>query len=345
MGRALFIVCEAYQKRGVERKVRAQAEALRKIGGFETACFSPAHVPDRLWRSQYRAVRQAREASLIYYRYASLNWMIHLFLVTKMKKRYLIEINTLNREELKQERGLKGFLKRLFNSLFEKSLLKQSRAVLVVSPQIKEDVLSLSPDSDVRIIDNGYEKRAVTPQIDRDVARRVREWRAKGYLVALFAGSFFPWSGVDRIIKRLKAWPKVGLILAGSGPELKGLLSRVDVSLRERILYTGPQTEEELAGLYESADFAFSSQALDRIGIRDARPLKTREYLAYGLPVVCGYRENPELEETGLILSPSVTPEELAKVCRQESKEERMRRTLPLLSWDRVYEKTGDLFP
>ncbi|HHH84534.1 MAG TPA: glycosyltransferase [Firmicutes bacterium] len=345
MGKALFIVCEAYQERGVEKKVRAQAEALRKIGGFTPALFSPVHALDRLWASQYRAVRQARDASLIYYRYASLNWMIHLFLLTKMKKRYLVEINTLNSEELKQERGLKGFLKRLFNSLFEKSLLKQSRAVLVISPQIKEAVLSLSPGSDVRIIDNGYEKKEVIPQVNCDVARRVREWRRKGYLVALFAGSFFPWSGVDRIIKRIEEWPKVSLIMAGSGPELKSLLSKLDASLRERFLYTGPQSEEELAGLYESADFAFSSQALDRIGIREARPLKTREYLAYGLPVVCGYQEKPELVETGLILPPEVTMEELEAVCRQKSKEERTRHILPLLSWDKVYERVGDLFP
>ena len=345
MGKAFFIVCESYAKTGVEKKVRGQAAALESVAGLQPLCFSPVRCWDRLVASQHRVIREARGASFLYYRYASLNWLIHLFLLRKMKGRYLLEINTINREELRKERGGKGLLKRMLNSLFEKRLLKHSRAVLAVSPQIKEDILSLSPGSEVRIIENGYEKRLVPAVVKDHVAKRVREWREKGYLVALFAGTFFPWSGADRIVNGLKEQTGVALIMAGSGPELKTTLAAVEGGLRERVLYVGTQTEEELAGLYETADFAFSSQALDRIGIRDARPLKTREYLAYGLPVVCGYRENPELVETGLILPPDIPMEELEAVCREETKEERTQRILPLLSWERVYDGIGDLFP
>lgn len=345
MGKALFVVCEAYEKTGVEKKVRAQAAALGKIAGLKPLCISPVRAWDRLVASQYRVIREARGASFLYYRYASLNWMIHIFLLMRMKNRYLLEINTINRKELKKERGGKGLLKRMLNCLFEKPLLRCSRAVLAVSPQIKEDLLSLSRGSDVRVMDNGYEKRPVTPELHEKAAKIIGQWKGEGFLVALFAGTFFSWSGADRIAQWLRQQPKVALVMAGSGPELKRVLTAVENGLDERLLYVGSQTEEELAGLYKTADFAFSSQALDRIGIRDARPLKTREYLAYGLPVVCGYRESPELTETGLILSPDVTMEELVAVCRRESKEERMKRILPLLSWDNIYEKVGDLFP
>ena len=345
MGKAFFVVCEAYEKTGVEKKVRAQARALHQAAGLMPLCVSPVRGWERLVSSQCRIIRQAGKASFLYYRYASLNWLIHLFLLKKMKNRYLIEINTLNREELKRERGLKGLLKRLFNALFEKPLLQRSRAVLAVSQQVKEDVLSLSPASEVRIMENGYEKREVSPEMNAHVAQKVHEWREKGFLVALFAGTFFSWSGADLIVKGLKNRTKVGLILAGFGPELNAVLSAIEGDLHERILYVGSQTEAELAGLYEIADFAYSSQALGRIGIQDARPLKTREYLAYGLPVVCGYGESHELLQTGLILSPEITMEELETICRRESKEERMQRALPLLSWNRIYNKMGDLFP
>ena len=345
MGKRFFIVCETYKNTGVERKIEAQKKALKKRGRFEPLLESPSSPYQRLYKAQRTIIQKAKEAELIYYRYSALNWLLHRFLIKKMKGRFLLEINTLNRPELKRERGVKGLVKRLFNTVYEKELYQRARGVLVLTPEIGAYVRGLCPIASVTVIDNGYEKRDVFPETDSVIAEKIYNWKKKNYLVGLFAGTFFPWAGVDRMIKRIEQWRNVGLILAGFGPELKGLLSALEAPFHERILYTGPQTESELAGLYEMADFAFSSLALDRIGLRDARPLKTREYLAYGLPVVCGYRENPELEETGLILSSGITPEELEKVCRQKSKEERVKRVLPLLSWEKIYEKIGDLFP
>ncbi|MCX7867577.1 MAG: hypothetical protein N2438_10690, partial [Limisphaera sp.] len=44
--------------------------------------------------------------------------------------------------------------------------------------------------------------------------------------------------------------------------------------------------------LLSRADAGIGSLALHRLGLTEACPLKTREYLAYGLPVIIGYKDS-----------------------------------------------------
>lgn len=93
-----------------------------------------------------------------------------------------------------------------------------------------------------------------------------------------------PWHGLDRLCdlaRRAEDWcfDVVGLD-DGDLPECPDNVTAygfLDQAAYERIL--------------ERAHVAVGTLALDRKGMSEATPLKVREYLAYGLPVIIGYRD------------------------------------------------------
>ncbi|HEX2696291.1 MAG TPA: hypothetical protein VHM28_01195 [Anaerolineales bacterium] len=61
--------------------------------------------------------------------------------------------------------------------------------------------------------------------------------------------------------------------------------------LPTNITFHGYLREEHYRQLLAAADVALSSLGFHRIGLQEASPLKSREYLAYGLPMVVPYRD------------------------------------------------------
>lgn len=108
------------------------------------------------------------------------------------------------------------------------------------------------------------------------------------------AASFAPWHGTDLIIRGLSDYYHSGgkrdvrLHLAGDGPELPKLKSLVEqLGLSEHVVFYGMLPLEELYALYSRCTLALGCFGLFR---RDPNTpdgsLKTREYLAVGLPFV-----------------------------------------------------------
>ena len=57
-------------------------------------------------------------------------------------------------------------------------------------------------------------------------------------------------------------------------------------SIESRVKFYGPVFGEELNKIYEIADIAVSSLGLHRLGLKQSATLKSREYLAKGLPII-----------------------------------------------------------
>lgn len=104
-----------------------------------------------------------------------------------------------------------------------------------------------------------------------------------------------PWHGVDKLLTLAKLFPHWQVDVIGPEPPegytnfpniyFHGFLSRVDY---ERVL--------------ARSDVAIGTLALHRKGLNEASPLKVREYLAYGLPVVMAYRDTDFLGGAPFIL-------------------------------------------
>ena len=109
------------------------------------------------------------------------------------------------------------------------------------------------------------------------------------------------WHGFDRIIKGLaeyKGERKVEFVVVGEGSELNELKRLVNsYSLEEKVSFRGLKFGEELDQCFEECSVAVGSLGLHRLGITPSS-LKSREYMARGIPFVMTDTESMEKDST-----------------------------------------------
>lgn len=110
------------------------------------------------------------------------------------------------------------------------------------------------------------------------------------------------WHGYDRLIRALaevnkKDLPyKVSFTIVGDGAERPVLEALVrELGLQEQVFFTGMLIGDELDAVFLDKHIGVASLGLYRIGLSEASVLKTREYIARGLPVI-GVGEDPDFE-------------------------------------------------
>lgn len=129
----------------------------------------------------------------------------------------------------------------------------------------------------------------------RSVRVRSCDWEPakNGPIEILCCARFSKWHGVDRLVIGLANYygnggtRDVRVRMLGEGPELPKLKSMVaDNNLGDRVLFYGFQDKEAMDGLYDRCSFAVGSLGLHRLGLAGASTLKSREYIAKGVPFV-----------------------------------------------------------
>lgn len=122
-------------------------------------------------------------------------------------------------------------------------------------------------------------------------------------LNVIAVGTLAVWHGWDKLIEALpllnvKTKFQVKLTIIGDGPELENLqrLARKN-NVSNQVEFTGLIPKEKLREFYQNQHLAISSLGWSRTGVSVASPLKTREYLAYGLPVIYSTYD-PDLDGT-----------------------------------------------
>ena len=105
-----------------------------------------------------------------------------------------------------------------------------------------------------------------------------------------------PWHGLDKIVKLAAVIPEWSFHLVGIGVEDVGGAIPSNVKTWGALLYT------EYLPLLAEADCAIGTLALHRKEMQEASPLKTREYLAHGLPVISGCRDTDFMEGADFLL-------------------------------------------
>lgn len=99
------------------------------------------------------------------------------------------------------------------------------------------------------------------------------------------------WHGVEKIIDLAAKLPDSQFEIVG--------LTRDDLTAQavpDNVRLHGPKYGGDLEAVYRSCDIGLGTLALHRRGMETTSALKPLEYLAFGLPVILGYRETePEL--------------------------------------------------
>lgn len=179
----------------------------------------------------------------------------------------VFEINSLTSEEYR----VVSTFKYLLHFVTEKRLLGAAKGLVSVSNEIDKFLPDVSAKRSV--IGNGYDfSRCIT-----------RVPPKNGRPALIFVGSSNqPWQGVDKVVRLARLIPEFDFHIVVPGFRCDG---------PNNVICHGGLYGNDLEKIFSCADVALGTLALHRKNMQEATPLKTREYLAYGIPVVAGYRD------------------------------------------------------
>ena len=121
--------------------------------------------------------------------------------------------------------------------------------------------------------------------------------------------NMFPGHGIDRVLRGISDYysksfsKKIYLHLIGEGPELQKLKQLTStLSISPYVFFYGPLNGEKKDAIYQKCNCGCGPLASHRTGYKLASPLKTKEYLAYGIPFICSYDEIGPINNSDFIL-------------------------------------------
>ena len=132
----------------------------------------------------------------------------------------------------------------------------------------------------------------IRDRIDVESEKIVEKKKATNEITLLAVAIMRRQHGYEWVIRGLKTYynkahrEKVKLLIVGDGPEKKKYQRLVYKYHLEDVVKFYPTTVgEELNKLYDQADIALAAFGMYKLGVNRLSALKTREYLAKGLPL------------------------------------------------------------
>jgi glycosyltransferase involved in cell wall biosynthesis len=106
-------------------------------------------------------------------------------------------------------------------------------------------------------------------------------------------GTFAPWHGWDKVlyalanIKNNNDVFNIKYYIIGDGVELKNLTILCNkLNLQDYVFFLGTKKREDYVNIINRCNLGVGSLAWERVGVKVASPLKNREYISCGIPVV-----------------------------------------------------------
>ena len=182
----------------------------------------------------------------------------------------VIEVNSLDiSEHLLWSRMLGAY-----NLITRRLILSRPAGLVYVSHELAGHQAFSSFAKPTKVIANGIDLKGIEPlpAPHNDNPRLV-----------FMAGELLPWHGVDKLLELAERFPDITIDVIGSLPAPGKRPSNVT--------FHGYLEPADYLKLFARADAAAGTLALHRKGMEEASPLKTREYLACGLPLIIAYRD------------------------------------------------------
>lgn len=224
---------------------------------------------------------------LRYYVHDPFQWQF----VRQCKKPVYLVHHTLEIPELALPGGINGFVRSTLEKIIGRASIKKAAGIIGVTQEIADYELARSGTSKQKshIYPNGIVFRN---QI-------LHDRRSTDIPELLFVANFAPWHGLDRLLIAMRhSNAKLKLHLVGKIPDIL-----LPMTQDPRIEAHGNLSHEQIKHLSEQCWIGLASFALDRKKMNQACPLKTREYLMFGLPVYGDYKdifpENTPYFQTG----------------------------------------------
>jgi glycosyltransferase involved in cell wall biosynthesis len=206
---------------------------------------------------------------IIYFRYGLYTFPLHrLFLNIPG----VIEINTNDVDEYRY----RGWFYYWYNRFTRSIIFKQAAGIVTPTHELGQMSFNQVYGKPLTVISNG---------IDLNEFRSLPPTTNKIPVLAFVATPGFPWNGFDKIIKFAVLCQdiKFQIIGYGRGDNLYEIPMNVELM--------GFLNKEEIREALKNVDAVFGTLALHRKKMEEACPLKVREALAYGLPLIYAYKD------------------------------------------------------
>jgi len=188
--------------------------------------------------------------------------------------------HTLEEKELKGYRSPIGWARSLLEGIIGRRVLKQADFLVGVTPEILDYELNRSQkDGQFGFL---YPNGGMTsPNSQKDLRGESPEFM-------FVAGYFSNWHGLDKLLKCMQRdSTPFTLHLIGSVSDADRKVALED----DRVILHGSLSADEIEAIGTRAWLSFASLALERNGMLQACPLKTRTSLSQGIPVYGGHAD------------------------------------------------------
>lgn len=181
----------------------------------------------------------------------------------------VVEVNT---DDVIEYKTYLPAQKYLYHRLTRGRLLKKSSGLICVSRELVDRFRRYRKP--ITAIGNGIDLSQY-PQLPSADNARPR--------LVFIGAPLGEWHGLDKIMSMAQMFPDWHFDIIGYTAEDVGGTAPANMTTH------GPKSRDEYQELMARADVGIAALAFHRIGIGEGSPLKTREYLAFGIPVIAGY--------------------------------------------------------
>jgi glycosyltransferase involved in cell wall biosynthesis len=275
---------------GVGKKIQTQMGIWREMG-HEVTLFSltPAEIPfpgerqfvfdaktNLLKREANRASALKRmlaavreyQPDVIYLRFGLYSYPLHrLFNIAPA----VLETNSDDRQEYQKRGAFFHWMNR-----FSRNLTFGPASGIVFPSHELVDVLLPGRDKPFCVISNGVDLSRVEPLPPTNNISPV---------IALVGSSGMDWHGIDKLIGLAGMFPDLTIHIIGR------LQDDVNIPAPANVHFLGFLRGKELYAALSEADLTCGTLALHRKRMNEASPLKVRESLAFGIPVIIAYHD------------------------------------------------------
>lgn len=215
-----------------------------------------------------KAVKSYRP-DIIYLRYGMYVYPIHLLASIAP----LVE--ELNTNDLSQHERL-GIPYSLYNRITRGLIIKRTSGLVCMSNELAQNPYNTSFGKPTRVIGDSIDLDNISPlPAPENIQPRV----------AFIGSPDSLWQGVDKLVRLASMFPDISIHIIGYDRILE------HASLPENLYLYGYIDNLRYTKILQTMDCAIGSLALHRIQLNESSPLKTRECLALGLPMVLPYKD------------------------------------------------------
>lgn len=170
-------------------------------------------------------------------------------------------------------------------------ILKKLAGGICVTREIEEYEKRYFPQYDAIVVSNGVD-------VDSIPQRSAPDYDGSELRILMVSGCVSDWLGLDLIITALKTFRSATKITLHCLGDFRDSDKRAAEDLEFHTVVFSPYLcGEDLAVVFNSCHIAMSTMALFRKKLKEASALKTREYMARGIPFVLGYEDTDLMDD------------------------------------------------